>query len=89
MSEPSLDRCYVAGRELTFPAVMGVVNTTPDSFSDGGTLYQSTRLDLDKAFDRCAKMVQEGATILDIGGESTRQGPTPLVSNKSWNALYL
>lgn len=77
-SEISLDRCYVAGRELTFPAVMGVVNTTPDSFSDGGTLYQSTRLDLDKAFDRCAKMVQEGATILDIGGESTRPGSEPV-----------
>ena len=77
-SEISLDRCYVAGRELTFPAVMGVVNTTPDSFSDGGTLYQSTRLDLDKAFDRCAKMVQEGATILDIGGESTRPGSDPV-----------
>ena len=71
-------RCIVADRELTFPAVMGVVNTTPDSFSDGGTLYQSTRLDLDKAFDRCAKMVAEGATILDIGGESTRPGSEPV-----------
>jgi dihydropteroate synthase len=72
------DRCVAAGREITFPAVMGVVNTTPDSFSDGGTLYKSTRLDLDKAFDRCVKMVEEGATILDIGGESTRPGSDPV-----------
>lgn len=71
-------RCVVASRELTFPAVMGVVNTTPDSFSDGGTLYQSTRLNLDKAFERCVKMVEEGATILDIGGESTRPGSDPV-----------
>jgi len=78
VSDASLDRFYVAGRELKFPAVMGVVNTTPDSFSDGGTLYQSTQLDLDKAFDRCAKMVQDGATILDIGGESTRPGSAPV-----------
>ncbi len=72
------ERCEAAGVEISFPAVMGVVNTTPDSFSDGGSLYQSRRLDLDKAFDRCVKMVEEGATILDIGGESTRPGSDPV-----------
>lgn len=78
MSQFKPGRFVAAGRELSFPAVMGVVNTTPDSFSDGGTLYQSTGLDLDKAFDRCAKMVEQGATILDIGGESTRPGSNPV-----------
>ena len=53
---------------------MGVINTTPDSFADGGTLYQSARLDLDLAMSRAREMVDAGAGILDIGGESTRPG---------------
>ena len=53
---------------------MGVINTTPDSFADGGTLYQSARLDLDLAMSRAREMVDAGAAILDIGGESTRPG---------------
>ncbi len=53
---------------------MGVINTTPDSFADGGTLYQSARLDLDLAMSRAQAMVDAGAAILDIGGESTRPG---------------
>ncbi len=47
--------------------VMGVLNVTPDSFYDGGKY-----LDLDKALNRARKMVEEGADIIDIGGESTR-----------------
>jgi dihydropteroate synthase len=54
--------------------IMGVINTTPDSFSDGGTLYQSSRLDLELAMSRARDMVVEGALVLDIGGESTRPG---------------
>jgi dihydropteroate synthase len=53
---------------------MGVVNTTPDSFSDGGKLYKADKLDLDQALARCEAMVAAGAAILDIGGESTRPG---------------
>lgn len=53
---------------------MGVVNTTPDSFSDGGTLYRSDRLDIDLALERAREMVVAGASIVDIGGESTRPG---------------
>ncbi|MDQ4423311.1 MAG: dihydropteroate synthase [Thalassolituus sp.] len=49
--------------------VMGILNVTPDSFSDGGQYNQ-----LDKALARAESMVAEGATILDIGGESTRPG---------------
>ena len=57
---------------------MGVVNTTPDSFSDGGTLYSGRSLDLDRALERAAAMVSEGAAIIDIGGESTRPGASPV-----------
>jgi dihydropteroate synthase len=53
---------------------MGIINTTPDSFADGGTLYRSARLDLDLALARAREMVDAGAAIVDIGGESTRPG---------------
>lgn len=67
---------HCAGRalDLSRPAIMGVINTTPDSFADGGTLYQSARLDLELAMARAREMVDAGAAILDIGGESTRPG---------------
>ncbi len=51
------------------PLIMGIVNVTPDSFSDGG-LYLSTQ----KAITHAKKLIDEGADILDIGGESTRPG---------------
>lgn len=65
-----------AGRKLDLsrPAVMGIINTTPDSFADGGTLFRGARLDVDAALARARKMVLAGATIVDIGGESTRPG---------------
>ena len=59
--------------DLTQPKVMGIVNITPDSFSDGGR-YISTN----KAVEHALKLVEEGANILDIGGESTRPGATPV-----------
>ena len=49
--------------------IMGIVNVTPDSFSDGGQF-----LDLDKAIEHAERLLDEGADILDIGGESTRPG---------------
>ena len=55
---------------------MGVINTTPDSFSDGGSLYLNARLDLEAARRRAREMVAQGAGIIDIGGESTRPGAT-------------
>ncbi len=57
---------------------MGVINTTPDSFSDGGALYRDARLDLRRALGRARDMVAEGAQVLDIGGESTRPGAAPV-----------
>ena len=53
--------------------VMGVLNVTPDSFSDGG-LHQ----DPERARTRVAAMVAEGATVIDVGGESTRPGAEPV-----------
>ena len=56
--------------------IMGIVNVTPDSFSDGG-LY----LDKDKAVERALELLQEGADIVDIGGESTRPGASVTVKD--------
>ncbi len=69
-----------AGRRLSLsrPAVMGVLNATPDSFSDGGTLYRGARLDPALAMARVRAMVAAGAAIIDIGGESTRPGAVPV-----------
>ncbi len=57
------------------PAIMGVVNLTPDSFFDGGRFTGATAAtDLEKALDCALRMVDEGAEIIDVGGESTRPG---------------
>ncbi|MBQ0720730.1 MAG: dihydropteroate synthase [Gammaproteobacteria bacterium] len=53
---------------------MGIVNLTPDSFSDGGDLYRGDQLDLDAVLYRAQQLIDEGADLLDIGGESTRPG---------------
>ncbi|MCF6437909.1 dihydropteroate synthase [Pseudoalteromonas luteoviolacea] len=55
--------------DLSSPHIMGIVNTTPDSFSDGGKNYKN-----DSAVINSFSMLDDGATILDIGGESTRPG---------------
>ena len=59
--------------DLGAPKIMGIVNVTPDSFSDGGT-YASR----DSALAHCEQLLQDGADILDIGGESTRPGALEL-----------
>ena len=58
---------------LERPVVMGVLNVTPDSFSDGGKFVR-----LDDAVERGVKMAEEGAAIIDVGGESTRPGAQPV-----------
>lgn len=60
--------------DLSRPQVMGILNTTPDSFSDGGNYYAGGALDTDLALRRAEQMVREGAAIIDVGGESTRPG---------------
>ena len=56
------------------PRVMGVLNITPDSFSDGGTLFINNALNLDETLRRAETLVSEEADLLDVGGESTRPG---------------
>ncbi|RTZ89860.1 MAG: dihydropteroate synthase [Deltaproteobacteria bacterium] len=55
------------------PRVMGIINVTPDSFSDGGVHY-----DRESAIDRAHQMVEEGVDIIDVGGESSRPGSNPV-----------
>ena len=59
--------------DLSRPRVMGIVNVTPDSFSDGGR-YAATR----PALEHCEQLLRDGADLLDIGGESTRPGTAPV-----------
>jgi dihydropteroate synthase len=59
--------------ELDTPKVMGIVNVTPDSFSDGGKNGSTVA-----ALRHCEQLLQQGADLLDIGGESTRPGASPL-----------
>ena len=55
------------------PSVMGVLNVTPDSFSDGGLF-----VDPATAIDHGRRLVEEGAALVDVGGESTRPGAAPV-----------
>jgi dihydropteroate synthase len=59
------------------PLIMGILNLTPDSFSDGGRCF-----DPDLAFEKALQMEAEGADIIDIGGESTRPGAAPVSSDE-------
>jgi dihydropteroate synthase len=67
---------------LTTPQIMGVLNVTPDSFSDGGQLFADSKVHADRLLHRVEGMVAAGASILDIGGESTRPGAMPVSSQE-------
>lgn len=67
-------QCGQRSLNLASPIVMGILNVTPDSFSDGGQLYHDRGIDLDALLNRAQAMVDAGAQMLDIGGESTRPG---------------
>ena len=56
------------------PQIMGVVNVTPDSFSDGGNLMRESRINIDSVLRLVSQMIEDGADIVDIGGESTKPG---------------
>src|SRR5437764_11737451 len=60
--------------ELARPLVMGIVNVTPDSFSDGGAHATASA-----ALAHCERLLEDGADILDIGGESRRTGAQPVL----------
>ena len=64
------------------PILMGILNVTPDSFSDGGDF-----LDPEKATERAATMLDEGAQIIDVGGESTRPGSDPVSPDEELNRV--
>ena len=66
--------CGARALDLSRPRIMGVLNVTPDSFSDGGQLYRDGHVDTDALLTRAEQMLAEGADILDVGGESTRPG---------------
>jgi len=66
-------QCGKFSLDLSRPLIMGVVNVTPDSFSDGGQNFDTGR-----AIEHARRLVEEGADLLDIGGESTRPGAAPV-----------
>jgi len=66
-------RCGPHVLDLTRPRVMGILNVTPDSFSDGGRFF-----DRERALDHARRMLADGADLIDVGGESTRPGAAPV-----------
>ena len=74
MTTPRFLRCAEKQLDLQHPQVMGVLNITPDSFSDGGNLFDDAQIPLDKILVNAQRMIDEGASVLDIGGESSRPG---------------
>lgn len=80
MDPPSMDIPGVSPARI--PAVMGILNVTPDSFHDGGEFDTVTT-----AVDRAETMVQEGADIVDVGGESTRPGAEPVSTETEVNRV--
>ncbi len=68
--------------DTSTPIVMGILNITPDSFSDGG-LY----LDADAAVEHALAMVDAGAAIVDVGGESTRPGSDAVDPAEEWERI--
>ena len=75
-------RKTISGLDLKKPQIMGILNITPDSFSDGGLFYTEG-----KAKKKIRSMVKEGASIVDIGGESTRPGSKILNEKEEWKRI--
>jgi dihydropteroate synthase len=67
-------KCGEKNLDLSKPAIMAVLNVTPDSFSDGGQLFTNQAIDKEKILRTVEYMVNNGADIIDLGGESTRPG---------------
>ena len=73
MSDDTFHVTHWAGLDLARPQVMGILNVTPDSFSDGGRFHH-----VDAALEQAAALRTQGAAIIDVGGESTRPGAAPV-----------
>jgi len=75
-------RKNVCGLKFDNPQIMGVLNITPDSFSDGGLFF-----DHSKAYEQANLIIKSGATIIDVGGESTRPGSKVVDEKEEWNRI--
>jgi len=78
----TLKRKSICGIQFDRPQIMGVLNITPDSFSDGGLFFDES-----KAYEQANLMIKNGAKIIDIGGESTRPGSRVIEENNEWNRV--
>lgn len=72
-------RCGPYEFSCEMPVIMGILNVTPDSFSDGGDY-----LDASAAIAHAQEMIEQGASIIDVGGESTRPGADPVKTDEEW-----
>jgi len=72
----------ISGLRFDIPLLIGVLNITPDSFSDGGLFFEEA-----KAYDQVRLMINSGATIIDIGGESTRPGSKTIDAKEEWERI--
>jgi len=75
-------RKSIAGLRFDIPLLMGTLNITPDSFSDGGLFFEET-----KAYEQARLMINSGASIIDIGGESTRPGSDTIDEKEEWQRI--
>jgi dihydropteroate synthase len=82
MSDSAELHCGRFRLSLTRPRVMGIVNLTPDSFSDGGRFYTPSA-----AIEHARQLLEQGADILDLGAESSRPGAQPVSAEEEWRRL--
>ena len=75
-------RKSICGIKFENPKIMGILNITPDSFSDGGLFFDEL-----KAYKQTSLMIKNGAAIIDVGGESTRPGSKIVNEKKEWNRI--
>jgi len=82
LKEITRKRKNISGLSFNTPKIMGALNITPDSFSDGGLFYNHS-----KAFTHASLMIKNGASLIDIGGESTRPGSKIIKETVEWKRL--
>ncbi|WP_303802726.1 dihydropteroate synthase [Alicyclobacillus macrosporangiidus] len=82
MTDRNRRNVAIGGGTSSKTLVMGIVNVTPDSFSDGGRFY-----DPKDAIEHAYRLVEEGADVIDVGAESTRPGCTPVPEDEEWRRL--
>ena len=75
-------RKNICGIKFNYPQIMGVLNITPDSFSDGGLYFDESQ-----AYEQADLMMKDGARIIDVGGESTRPGSKTVNDKDEWDRI--